>query len=70
MFSINRVFYDFKTNNLAKNNKKFEFERQIYADKFLLQNRNKDKEINEQILALREKQKAIRAKLAQYKDYH
>jgi hypothetical protein len=36
MFTLNRVIYDFKTGKLEKNNKKFEFEKMIYADKFLL----------------------------------
>lgn len=36
MFTLKRVNYDYKKKCLIKNNKKFEFEKTIYADKFLL----------------------------------
>ena len=42
MFTLKRVNYDYKTRGLVINNKRFDFEKVIYADKFLLQNRNKD----------------------------
>jgi hypothetical protein len=63
MFTLKRVNYDYKTRGLVKNNKRFEFEKTIYADKFLASNRNKDKELTEQISGLREKQKQIKDQL-------
>lgn len=54
-FTIQRVNYDLKKMKLVKNAKRFEFDKMIYADKFMLQNRLRDDEINAQILALREK---------------
>ena len=42
MFTLKRVNYDPKSGGLVKNNKKFEFEKTIYADKFLLENKDKD----------------------------
>ena len=55
---------------MVKNNKKFEFEKVIYADKFLIKNKNKDRELNEKIEKLREKQKTIKEKLNDFNDYH
>lgn len=49
MFTLKRVDYDLRTGVLVKNNKKFEFDKTIYADKFLLQNKDKDKELNDQV---------------------
>jgi len=43
MFQFNRVSYDFKQQQLVKNNKRFEFEKVIYADRFLYENKEKDK---------------------------
>jgi len=60
MFTLKRVSYDYKARALVKDNKKFEFEKSIYADKFLSQNRNKDRELSEQISGLREKQQKIK----------
>lgn len=48
-FTVQRVNYDVKSRKLVKNNKKFEFDKQIFVDKFLLENRSKDEEINAQI---------------------
>ena len=45
-FTIQRVNYDIKKMRLVKNYKRFEFDKMIYADKFLLQNRLKDEEMN------------------------
>jgi hypothetical protein len=55
LFTINRVNYDVKQRKLVKNNKRFDFEKIVYPDKFLYQNRLKDDEINEQISKLRDK---------------
>lgn len=60
MFTLKRVNYDYKTGGLIKNNKRFDFEKTIYADKFLASNRNKDRELSEKINNLREKQKHIK----------
>ena len=46
MFNLKRVTYDPKVRDLVKNNKRFEFEKVIYADKFLKENKNKDEELN------------------------
>ena len=70
LFSINRVNYDVKQKKLVKNNKRFDFEKIVYADKFLYQNRQKDEEMNEQIKQLREKQRVIRDKIKHYKDFY
>ena len=48
-FTIQRVNYDVKKMRLVKNQKRFEFDKVIYADKFLLQKRLKDDEMNAQI---------------------
>lgn len=63
MFTLKRVNYDYKSKGLVKNNKRFEFEKTIYADKFLAQNRNKDKELSDQVNAMREKKKLIKERL-------
>lgn len=42
MFTLQRVSYDYKMQTLVKNNKRFEFEKAIYADKFLLKNKDGD----------------------------
>ena len=55
MFNLKRVTYDPKVRDLVKNNKRFEFEKVIYADKFLKDNKNKDEELNQQINNYREK---------------
>ena len=55
MFNLKRVTYDPKVRDLVKNNKRFEFEKVIYADKFLKENKNKDEELNQQINDYREK---------------
>jgi hypothetical protein len=47
LFTINRVNYDKKLKKLVKDNKRFDFEKVVYADKFLYSNRSKDEEINE-----------------------
>jgi hypothetical protein len=52
MFTLKRVNYDYKTQKLIKNNKKFEFEKFIYADKFLLSNKDRDSKLNEVIDSL------------------
>lgn len=46
MFTLKRVNFDYKTQRLVKNNKKFEFEKTIYADKFMLANKDRDQKIN------------------------
>jgi hypothetical protein len=51
------VNYDVKLRKLVKNNKRFDFEKIIYPDKFLYSNIKKDSEINEQISRLRDKQR-------------
>jgi hypothetical protein len=53
IFSLNRVTYDYKTGTAIKNNKKFDFEKIIYADKFMHSNRDQDKKIEEKIAQLR-----------------
>jgi hypothetical protein len=63
MFTLKRVNYDPKLKTLVKNNKRFDFEKHIYADKFLEVNKNKDIELTKRITSLRDKQKAIRDKL-------
>lgn len=35
LFTINRVNYDLKQKKLVKNNKRFDFEKVLYADKFM-----------------------------------
>lgn len=70
LFTINRVNYNIKSRKLIKNNKRFDFEKLLYADKFLMENRSKDEEINRQISSLRDKQKQYREQLKQYKEYH
>ena len=45
--------YDKTKNKLVKNLKTFEFEKEIYADKFMLENREKDDSINSQVDTLR-----------------
>lgn len=69
-FTIQRLNYDVKSMRLVKNYKRFEFEKMIYADKYMLQNRLKDEEMNAQIQGLREKQKEIRQKLKEYNEYY
>jgi hypothetical protein len=46
MFNLKRVNYDPKVRGLVKNNKKFEFEKVIYADKFLKEKKKKDEELS------------------------
>ena len=58
-----------KQRKLVKNNKRFDFEKVLYADKFIYENRSKDEEINEQIVKLREQQRVIREKIKKYKEY-
>ena len=41
MFNLNRVDYDRTQQKLVKNNKKFEFDKVIYIDMFLNQNKEK-----------------------------
>jgi hypothetical protein len=53
IFSLNRVTYDYKTGTAIKNNKKFDFKKIIYADKFMHSNRDQDKKIEEKIAQLR-----------------
>lgn len=53
-FNIHRVNYDVKLKRLVKNNKKFDFEKVIYMDRFMLNNRSSDERINKQILKIRE----------------
>lgn len=56
LFTLNRVQYDRKEQRLVKNLKKFEFEKEIFADKFMLENRSKkDSSISKQVEALRQK---------------
>ena len=44
MFQVNRVKYDVKNYKLVKeNNSKFEFDKKIYLDLFLNQNKEKSK---------------------------
>jgi ubiquitin carboxyl-terminal hydrolase 25 len=63
IFSLNRVSYDVKSSSLVKNCKLFEFDKTIYADKYLIENMNRDKEIDEQISKLKAKQAAIKVRL-------
>lgn len=49
LFTINRVNYDVRLRKLVKNNKRFDFEKIVYPDKFLYSNIKKDSEINEKI---------------------
>ncbi len=55
-FSINRVSYDVKQKILVKNFNRFDFEKIVYADKFMYNNRAKDEEVIEQVKKLRAKQ--------------
>lgn len=41
MFQLNRVNYDFKQSKLIKDNSKFEFDKTIFMDLFLNQNRER-----------------------------
>lgn len=70
MFNLKRVNYDYKVRGLVKNNKRFDFEKVIYADKFLKEKKNKDEELSQQINRYREKQSQIREKLDQFKEFH
>ena len=47
IFSINRVHYDPVCQKLVKSNKRFDFEKVIYADRFIIEHRQKEKEIKE-----------------------
>jgi hypothetical protein len=47
MFNLKRVNYDPKARGLVKNNKRFDFEKVIYADKFLKDSKSKDEELNQ-----------------------
>lgn len=42
VFSIGRVEYDLKEARLVKNKKRFEFGKVIYADKYLIENKDSD----------------------------
>ena len=69
IFSINRVQYDLKNQSLIKNNKRFEFEHTIYADRFMYQNKNRENELDEIVKKLKENKASIQASLDQYKEY-
>ena len=70
LFTISRVNYNIKQRKLIKNNKRFDFEKILYADKFLYENRLKDEEMNNEIQKLREKQKEIREKIKHYNEFY
>ena len=57
LFTISRVNYDINQQKLVKNYKRFEFEKTIYVDRFLIENKNKDEELNQKVIGLRDKQK-------------
>ena len=42
IFSLNRVTYDVKSASLVKNCKRFDFDKTIYADKYLIESINRD----------------------------
>ncbi|CDW73905.1 ubiquitin carboxyl-terminal hydrolase family protein [Stylonychia lemnae] len=68
MFTLKRVNYDYKKQQLIKNNKKFEFEQTIYADKFLLKNKEKDKNLNQKVDKLYSLQKQIKDQIQSLKN--
>lgn len=60
IFNLNRVFYDREKQCLGKNSKRFEFDEVICADRFVHQYNDKEKEINEHVKMLREREKGVR----------
>jgi len=49
MFQLNRVGYDFKQLKLVKDNSRFEFDKTIYMDLFLNQNRDRAEKHREEL---------------------
>jgi hypothetical protein len=49
LFTISRVNYDRNLKKLVKNYKRFEFEKNIYVDRFLMSNKSKDEELNAKV---------------------
>jgi Ubiquitin carboxyl-terminal hydrolase len=62
-FSLNRVQYDRNAKCLAKNSKRFEFTKEIYADQFMLENQNLEGDIELKLKDLKESQISIKKKL-------
>eukprot|EP00347_Sterkiella_histriomuscorum_P016450 403353129 len=69
MFTLKRVNYDYKTQSLIKNNKKFQFEKSVYADKFVYSNKDRDQKLNQIVDKLLEKQRKIQNELQKMRDH-
>ena len=47
IYSLNRVEYDKTAHKIVKNGKKFEFDKMIYADRFITENKNSERKLDE-----------------------
>jgi hypothetical protein len=63
-FSLNRVQYDKRTNNIVKKNTFFQFDKVIYADMFLHKNRSMTMKVREKVKMMKERIKEINNNLA------
>ena len=71
IFTLNRVTYDQKVGIPIKNNKRFEFDKIIYADKYLLNNHQlDDKEKEIKIAEKKNKQSELKEKSSKLSNHH
>jgi len=58
-FSLNRVQYDKQSKQPVKKNNYFEFDKVIYADMFMHQNKQKTDQLRKDLLSIKEEIKAL-----------
>ena len=66
MFQLNRVNYDFKNQKLVKDNSRFEFDKQIYLDLFLNQNKEQAAKHYEKLDQMRADLRLLKDTYSQY----
>lgn len=66
LFQLNRVNFDMQKQKLVKDNGRFEFDKTIYLDLFLNQNKEKSKAHRIQIEKLKKSLKELKEALNQY----
>ncbi|CDW85517.1 UNKNOWN [Stylonychia lemnae] len=68
-FSLNRVQYDQKSKGAVKNMSQFTFDKVIYADMFLHQNKEKTDQLRQDVIQINDQIKIMRQSIEQYQKY-
>ncbi len=69
-FALNRVQYNKQTNRLEKSNNFFQFDKVIYADMFLSENREKTMQVRQQVQKWKHQIKVLKETIKTYQKFN